>query len=74
MIRLHGQVVRIEPSLGFGFIVDDAGMDWFFVREGVRGSHLDKLACGERVMFDFESTPKGPRAIDVVPEFPQEVE
>jgi cold shock CspA family protein len=71
---LHGHITRLEPELGFGWIVDDAGMDWFFVREGVRHGGLERLRTGERVTFDFESTPRGPRASDIAPEFPQEVE
>ena len=69
----HGHITRLEPSLGFGWIVDDAGMDWFFVRDGVRGGRIEALAAGERVIFDWEPTPKGPRAADIVAEFPQEV-
>jgi cold shock CspA family protein len=64
----------LEPALGFGWLVDDAGMDWFFVRGGVRGGRFEQLARGERVTFDFESTPKGPRAADIALEFPHEVE
>jgi cold shock CspA family protein len=70
----HRHITRLEPRLGFGWIVDDAGMDWFFVREGVRDAGLERLRKGERVTFDFESTPKGPRASDIAPEFPPEVE
>ena len=71
---LHGHITRVETALGFGWLVDDAGMDWFFVREGVRGGRFERLAKGERVTFDFETTPKGPRASDIALEFPQEVE
>ena len=61
----HGQITRVEPAFGFGWLVDDAGMDWFFVRDGVRGGRLERLVPGERVTFDFESTPRGPRASDI---------
>jgi cold shock CspA family protein len=71
---LHGHISRLETGLGFGWIVDDAGMDWFFVREGVRAGRFERLTKGERVTFDFESTPKGPRASDIAFELPQEVE
>jgi cold shock CspA family protein len=70
----HGTIRRVEPALGFGWIVDDAGMDWFFVREGVRAGSIERLHRNDRVVFDFESTPKGPRAADIALEFPQEVE
>jgi cold shock CspA family protein len=67
----HGTVTRIERQFGFGFLVDDAGMDWLFVREGVRGGRLERLAPRERVTFTYEWTSSGPRAADVAPEFPQ---
>ena len=70
----HGYISRVEPALGFGWIVDDAGMDWFFVRDGVRRGAIDRLSRNARVVFDFETTPKGPRATDIAFEFPQEVE
>jgi cold shock CspA family protein len=71
---LHGHIRRIEPALGFGFIMDDAGLDWFFLKDDVRGGAIDRLHVSDRVVFDFETTPKGPRATDIVLEFPQEVE
>ena len=71
---LHGHITRLEPQRGFGWIVDDAGRDWFFVREGVRGGRFERLMRGERVTFDFESTAKGPRASDITLEYSQEVE
>jgi cold shock CspA family protein len=61
----YGHIARLEPKLGFGFLVDDAGMDWFFVREGVRDAAFDDLWLEERVGFSFEWTVKGPRAIDL---------
>lgn len=70
----HGHITRLEPTLGFGFLIDDAGLDWFFVREGVRGGAIDRLHVKQRVVFDFEMTPKGPRASDIAIEYPQEVE
>jgi cold shock CspA family protein len=70
----HGQITRVESEFGFGWLVDDAGMDWFFVRDGVRAGRFDRLVAGERVTFDFETTPRGPRASDIAFEFPQEVE
>jgi CspA family cold shock protein len=71
---LHGHITRLETGFGFGWIVDDAGMDWFFVREGVRADGFERLAKGERVTFDVESTTRGPRASDIALEFPQEAE
>jgi cold shock CspA family protein len=70
----QGHITRVEPEFGFGWLVDDAGIDWFFVRDGVRAGRFDRLVPGERVAFAFETTPRGPRASDIASEFPQEVE
>ena len=70
----HGHITRIEPVHGFGWLIDDAGTDWFFVRDGVRSGALESLSTNDRVVFDFESTAKGPRASNIGLEYPQEVE
>jgi cold shock CspA family protein len=59
---LHGRITRLVPEHGFGFLVDDSGLDWFFVRDGVPDGDLSKVWVGERVVFEPEWTPKGPRA------------
>ena len=68
----HGTVKRVERVLGFGFLVDEAGMDWFFVSDGVRGG-LASLSVDDVVHFTPEWTPKGPRASDIALDFPQPV-
>ena len=37
-------------------------MDWFFVRDGVRGNAFDDIWLDERVGFSSEWTPAGPPA------------
>ena len=59
-----GTIKRLVRDRGFGFIRDDGGQEWFFHRSGVQGS-FDSLAEGQRVTFDEESSPKGPRAGNV---------
>jgi phosphoglycolate phosphatase-like HAD superfamily hydrolase len=59
-----GRITRLVPQHGFGFLIDDAGMDWFFVREDVREG-FDLLTIVERVGFSPEWTPTGPRAADI---------
>jgi cold shock CspA family protein len=61
----YGHITRLVAEHGFGFLVDDAGLDWFFVRDGVRGSALDDLWIDERVGFTSEWTARGPRAVDI---------
>ena len=68
----HGTISRLEPALGFGWLVDDSGLDWFFVREGVRDGALDRLQKRQRVTFSSEWTSKGPRATDIALEYPQQ--
>ena len=38
-MTIHGEVVRLEPALGFGFLRDDTDGDWFFVASGVQWRH-----------------------------------
>lgn len=59
-----GEVVRLEPALGFGFIRDDGQGDWFFVAAGVREG-MSSIWPGARVAFRHERTANGPRATDI---------
>ena len=61
----YGNIIRIEPDLGFGFIRDDGGMDWFFVAGDVRGGQFGTIWLNERVGSTLEATPTGPRAADI---------
>jgi cold shock CspA family protein len=61
----YGHISRLVPQHGFGFLIDDGGMEWFFVAEGVRGGTLDAMWLDERVGFAAEWTAKGPRAVDI---------
>jgi cold shock CspA family protein len=61
----YGNITRIESRHGFGFIVDDSGMDWFFVAGDVRDGRFDSIWVGERVGFTPEATKSGPRAADI---------
>ena len=61
----YGNITRLVPDHGFGFLTDDAGMDWFFVRDGIRAGDFSKLWLDERVSFAYEWTPKGPRATNI---------
>jgi CspA family cold shock protein len=61
----NGTIKRIVRDRGFGFLRDEGGQDWFFHRSGVTGGEFDKLAEGQRVSFEEEPSPKGPRATNI---------
>ena len=62
-----GTIKRIQRDKGFGFIRSTSGTEYFFHRSAVQGS-FDSLSEGQRVSFDEEDSPKGPRAGNVKPE------
>ena len=63
----NGTIARLLVHKGFGFIRDTSGQEYFFHRSAVQGS-FDSLSEGQRVSFDEEQSPKGPRAGNVRPE------
>jgi cold shock protein len=61
-----GVVKKVIADRGFGFITADDGKDYFFHRDGLEGSvDFDRLVGGEKVTFDVEQNPRGPRAVKV---------
>ena len=59
-----GTVEFFHDRKGYGFIeTEDADDDVFFHMEDVGGPDLEE---GEDVEFDIESSPKGPRATNLV--------
>jgi CspA family cold shock protein len=61
-----GTVKKVVAGRGFGFITADDGKDYFFHRDGLTASvDFDRLIGGEKVEFDIEQNPKGPRAKNV---------
>lgn len=61
-----GTIKRVIADRGFGFIAADDGKEYFFHR-GTLDTTLDfdRLAGGEKVEFEIEQSPKGPRANQV---------
>ena len=55
-----GTIKKIVSDRGFGFIAGEDGKEYFFHRDGV--ANFDALSGGEKVTFQIESSPKGPRA------------
>ena len=59
--------IRKKTDRGFGFIRTDSGQDLFFHMSAVVGTTFDALQEGQRVAFESETGPKGPRAASVRP-------
>jgi CspA family cold shock protein len=61
-----GTVKKVVADRGFGFISADDEKEYFFHRSGLDSSlEFDRLVGGERVEFEIEQSPKGPRAAHV---------
>jgi CspA family cold shock protein len=61
-----GTVKKVVADRGFGFIAAEDGKEYFFHRTGVEASlDFDRLAGGERVVFEVEASQRGPRAVRV---------
>ena len=61
-----GTVKKVVAERGFGFITADDGNDYFFHRDSLEASlDFDRLVGGEKVEFETQASPKGPRAVRV---------
>ena len=61
-----GTIKKVISDRGFGFIVAEDAKEYFFHRDGLDSSiDFDRLTGGERVEFEIENSPKGPRAAKV---------
>jgi CspA family cold shock protein len=56
-----GTIKKLVSDRGFGFIAAEDGKEFFFHRSGTEGN-FDSLHGGEKVSFEIEPSPKGPRA------------
>jgi len=62
----QGTVKWFNDSKGFGFITSEDGGDVFVHHTSIQGNGFKSLAEGDKVSFDVEKGPKGPKAINVV--------
>jgi CspA family cold shock protein len=62
----QGTVKWFNDSKGFGFITSEDGTDVFVHHTSIQGNGFKSLAEGEKVSFDIEKGPKGPKAVNVV--------
>jgi CspA family cold shock protein len=68
--RVTGTVKWFNPAKGYGFIERDQGSDVFVHYSAIEGGGVGgyrSLHDGQRVEFEVESSPKGPRAAHVKP-------
>ena len=58
-----GTVKKIVADRGFGFIRAEDAKEYFFHRDALDTTlNFDRLMGGEKVEFEIEQSPKGPRA------------
>ncbi len=58
-----GTIKKVVSDRGFGFITADDAKEYFFHRNSLDSSlDFDRLVGGEKVEFEIEQSPKGPRA------------
>jgi CspA family cold shock protein len=65
-VMTQGTVKWFNESKGFGFITAEDGTDVFVHHTSIQGEGFKTLAEGDKVSFDIEKGPKGPKAINVV--------
>ncbi len=60
-----GTVKWFNESKGFGFLTSEDGSDVFVHYSAIQDSGFRTLHEGERVAFEIEQGPKGPKAVNV---------
>ncbi len=61
-----GTIKKVIANRGFGFIAAEDAKEYFFHRGALDSSlDFDRLVGGEKVTFEVEASPKGPRASQV---------
>jgi len=62
----QGTVKWFNDSKGFGFIAAEDSTELFVHHTSIQCNGFKTLAEGDKVSFDTEKGPKGPKAINVV--------
>jgi CspA family cold shock protein len=60
-----GTIKKVVRDRGFGFISDTDGRELFFHQSSLVGVAFDRLSGDEKVTFEVENSPKGPRAVNI---------
>ena len=61
----EGKVKWFNEKKGFGFIEQENGPDLFVHHTDIIGEGFKTLSEGQKVRFEVEETPKGPKAKNV---------
>ena len=61
----EGSVKWFNEKKGYGFIQQENGQDLFVHYTAIQGDGFKTLAEGQKVRFEVEDTPKGPKAKNV---------
>ncbi|MBE9543215.1 MAG: cold-shock protein [Desulfobacterales bacterium] len=61
----NGTVKWFNEKKGFGFIEQDEGTDVFVHHTDINATGFKTLKEGDKVTFDLEQGPKGPKAANV---------
>ena len=60
-----GRIKKVVRERGFGFISDTDGREVFFHQSGLVDTQFDSLKEDQKVEFEIENSPKGPRAVGI---------
>ena len=60
-----GKIKKVVRDRGFGFISDTDGRELFFHQSGLVDMQFDSLKEEQKVAFEVENSPKGPRAVSI---------
>jgi ribosomal subunit interface protein len=61
-VPLHGELVRLNDSEGYGFIRTPTGDEYYFSRDNLADTPFEHLQTGSRVQFIPEPGRDGPQA------------
>jgi CspA family cold shock protein len=61
-----GVVKWFDENKGYGFILEENGADVFVHCSGIIGDGRRALKEGDQVVFEIQTAPKGPAAVDVM--------
>ena len=61
----EGTVKWFSDQKGYGFIEQDDGQDLFVHHTGINAAGFKSLTEGQRVRFEIETSPRGPKAKNV---------